>query len=290
MIRTNTIRTDYETLTQENNRLHAALAAEYAELQRFHSDLEVARSMQQRIFPTARPRIPGLDYFGDWRPAQRVSGDYIDYFEMSNGDLGFAIGDVCGKGLPAALLTSSLHSMIRALRVARHSGLKEQVRTIDKLFAEICPDNCYASLFLGEYDPSTGHLRYVNAGHEPPFVLRQNGDHPQAIFLESGGPVIGMLRQTTYREGMITLAPGDLLVAYTDGLCDTVNRAGEDWGWPRFLDTVVECGKQRARDLVETVLQAAEDFAAGAPQPDDVTLWVARVDDAMVREAEPVAA
>src|ERR1035438_4504387 len=144
------IRTDYDTLANENYRLHAALAAENAELQRFHSDLEVARNMQERIFPTARPRIPGLDYFGDWRPARGVSGDYIDYFATNDGNLGFAIGDVCGKGLPAALLTSSLHSMIRALRFSRHSSLKVLARTIDKLFGEICPDNCYASLFLSE--------------------------------------------------------------------------------------------------------------------------------------------
>src|ERR1035441_9486567 len=103
------IRADYNTLAIENSRLLAALAAESAELQRFHSDMEVARTMQERIFPTARPSVPGLDYFGDWRPARGVSGDYIDYFEMNEGNLGFAIGDVCGKGLPAALLTSSLH-------------------------------------------------------------------------------------------------------------------------------------------------------------------------------------
>jgi phosphoserine phosphatase RsbU/P len=203
---------------------------------------------------------------------------------MNQGNLGFAIGDVCGKGLPAALLTSSLHSMIRALRFSRHTSLPVQVRTIDKLFAEICPDNCYASLFLSEYDSSSGQLRYVNAGHEPPFILRQNSHHPQAIFLESGGPVIGMLREATYREGVVTLSPGDLLVAYTDGLCDTTNPAGEDWGWPRFLDTVVECANRRARDVVETVMQTAEDFAGGTPQPDDVTLWVGRVDNAIADE------
>jgi phosphoserine phosphatase RsbU/P len=293
-----TTRTDYDTLANENYRLNAALAAENAELQRFHSDLEVARSMQERIFPTARPRIPGLDYFGDSRPARGVSGDYIDYFEMNDGNLGFAIGDVCGKGIPAALLTSSLHSMIRALRFTRHSSLKVLVRTIDKLFGEICPDNCYASLFLSEYDPATGQLCYVNAGHEPPFLLRQNGEHPQAIFLESGGPVIGMLRESEYREGVVTLAPGDLLVAYTDGLCDTTNPAGEDWGWPRFQDTVAACASQHARDVVETVMQTAEEFAGGSAQQDDVTLWVGRVENVVADEptwltqavAEPVAA
>jgi sigma-B regulation protein RsbU (phosphoserine phosphatase) len=292
------IRTDYNTLAIENSRLLAALAAESAELQRFHSDMEVARTMQERIFPTARPSVPGLDYFGDWRPARGVSGDYIDYFEMNEGNLGFAIGDVCGKGLPAALLTSSLHSMIRALRFVRHSSLEVLIRTIDKLFCEICPDNCYATLFLSEYDPASGQLRYVNAGHEPPFILRKTGGHCQTVFLESGGPVIGMLREASYREGAVTLSPGDVLVAYTDGLCETTNPSGEQWGWPRFLDTVRESADRRARDIVEGVMQSAEAFAGEAPQYGDVTLWVGRVQDAAVHQplwmaqcvAEPVAA
>ena len=131
--------------------------------------------MYERFFPMVRPVIPGLDYFGDWRPAPGVGGDYIDYFEMNDGNLGLAVGDVCGKGVSAAVLTSSLHSMIRALRFARTFSLKVLVRNIDKLFSEVCPDNCYATLFVGEYDPSSARLHYVNAGHEPPFVLRKAG-------------------------------------------------------------------------------------------------------------------
>ena len=269
---------DFAALASENHRLLAALAAECAERQKFSSELEIARSVQERIFPAARPAIPGLDYFADWRTARSVSGDYIDYFEMHDGNLGLAVGDVCGKGMPAALLTSSLHSLIRALRFARTSSLRVLVRTIDKLFAEVCPDNSYASLFVGEYDPASKQLHYVNAGHEPPFVLRKSGGHFQTVFLESGGPVIGMLRNSAYREGVIALRPGDLLVAYTDGLCETSNAAGEEWGWPRFQETVEACAEEPARDIVQGVMHCAEAFAAGAPRHDDVTLWVGRVE------------
>jgi sigma-B regulation protein RsbU (phosphoserine phosphatase) len=262
---------DFAALAIENSRLMAALAAESAELQ-------IARSVQERIFPAIRPFIPGLDYFADWRPARCVSGDYIDYFELNGGNLGLAVGDVCARGVPAALLTSSLHSLIRALRLAQASSLKTLMGTIDKLFAEVCPDNCYASLFLGEYDPESGQLHYVNAGHEPPFVLRQSGGHFQTIFLESGGPVIGMLHDSVYREGVLTLHAGDLLVAYTDGLCETANAEGVEWGWPRFQETVEACAEERARDIVDAVLASAEGFAGGAPQLDDLTLWVGRVD------------
>jgi phosphoserine phosphatase RsbU/P len=249
--------------------------------QKVVSEMAAARSVQERIFPTVRPVIPGLDYFGDWRPARGVSGDYIDYFEMNDGNLGLAVGDVSGKGMPAALLTSSLHSMIRALRCARNFSLRALVRTVDRLFSEITPDNSYATLFLGEYDPANCRLRYVNAGHEPPFVLRKTGTHFQTDFLEPGGPVIGMLRESSYREGMVALQPGDVLVAYTDGLCETTNQAGEEWGWPRFLKTIEESADLRARDIVEGVMETAAKFAGGAPAQDDVTLFVGRVQNAM---------
>jgi sigma-B regulation protein RsbU (phosphoserine phosphatase) len=250
--------------------------------------------LRERIFPTAHPDIPGLDYFGDWRPARGMSADYIDYFEMKDGNLGLAVGDVSGKGVPPALLKSSLHSMIRALRCARNFSLKALMRTIDKIFSEVCPDNSYATLFVGEYDPSSGRLHYVNAGHEPPFVLRKNGAHFQTVFLEPGGPVIGMLRESSYREGVVSLTPGDVLVAYTDGLCDTTNQGGEEWGWPRFLKAVEDCADQHARDIVEGVMQSAEAFAGGAPPHDDATLFVGRVKEAIAGQprwdAECVAA
>jgi sigma-B regulation protein RsbU (phosphoserine phosphatase) len=245
---------------------------------------EAARTVQERIFPAVRPAIPGLDYFGDWRPARDVSGDYLDYFEMSQGNLGLAVGDVSGKGLPAALLTSSLHSMVRALRFTRNSSLPELVWTIHELFYEICPDNCYATLFVARYEPAAGRLHYVNAGHEPPFVLRRNGGHYGTILLESGGPVIGMLRKSSWREGVVSLSPGDVMVAYTDGLCENRNRWGEEFGWPRFVETIEASAAQKSRDIVEGVMQAAETFAGGAPQDDDVTLWVGRVEDAVAHD------
>ena len=259
---------------------------------------QLAREVQNRIFPSARPSIPGLDYYSDWRPAWGAGGDYLDYFEMDEGNFGLAIGDVTGNGLEAALLTASLHSIVRALRFSQTGSVAEFVATIDELFCEICPDNCYATLFVGRYDPIPGRLHYVNAGHEPPFVLRRNGQPYRTLRLESGGPLLGMLRKSPYREGVVSLGPGDLLVAYTDGLCEAANPQGEEWGWRRFLDSLETDGKRRARDIVTGVFEAADQFAAGAPPLDDMTLWLGRIEEmhaqptlrVMERCEEPVAA
>ena len=127
-------------------------------------EMELAREVQSRTFPTSRPRIAGLDYYSDWRPARGLSGDYLDYFELPDGNLGLAIGDVAGKGLAAALLTSSLHSLARALRHYQHGSLAELTAAIDELFYEVCPDSSYATMFVARYDPARRYLHYVNAG------------------------------------------------------------------------------------------------------------------------------
>jgi len=242
-------------------------------------DMELAREVQNRTFPTARPRIAGLDYYSDWRPARGLSGDYLDYFELPQGNLGLAIGDVAGKGLAAALLTSSLHSLARALRQCQHGSLSELTAAIDELFYEVCPDSSYATMFVARYDPARRFLHYVNAGHEPPVVLRKTATGYRPVALEPTGPVIGMLRKSSFQEAVVSLAPGDLLVAYTDGLCETANARGEEWGFRRMLATIQACSYRRARDIVERVLETAEAFAGGHPQHDDMTLWLGRMEE-----------
>ncbi|HTS25087.1 MAG TPA: PP2C family protein-serine/threonine phosphatase [Bryobacteraceae bacterium] len=240
---------------------------------------QLARAVQNRIYPSMRPSIPGLDYYSDWRPAAGAASDYLDYFEMEDGHLGLAIGDVSAQGVEAALLTSALHSIVRALRFSPGRNVADLVSNIDELFSEICPDNCYATLFFGRYDPILGRLHYVNAGHEPPFVLRKKGTRHRNMRLESGGPWLGMLRKSAYREGVVALEPGDLLVAYTDGLCEATNAQGEEFGWRRFLDCLESGTGRRARELVEEVFTAADEFTAGAPQLDDMTLWLGHIEE-----------
>jgi len=278
----------------ESCRLRVALAAESTERQKLEWEVGVAREVQERLFPLGLPLTPGLDHFGVWRAARGMSGDYLDYLELADGNLGVAIGDVSGKGLSAALLMSSLHSIVRALSLAHHVSLGDLVATINKMFFRVSPDNCYTTLFLGRFDPQAGKLHYVNAGHEPPFVLRRAGSGRRVIPLDPSGPVIGILRASPYREEVITLQPDDVLVAYTDGVAEVTNPAGEEWGNRRLLETVEANCESSAREIVSQVMTEADGFATGTPQYDDMTLWVARVApaeaDSLIQIIEPVAA
>jgi len=257
-------------------------------------EMEQARAVQHRSFPSVHPRIAGLDYYCDWRPASGLSSDYLDYFELPEGSLGLAIGDVAGQGLAAALLASSLHGLARALRRG-YASLAELASAIDALFYEVCPDSSYATMFIARHDPARGLLHYVNAGHEPPVVLRKTAHGYWPVELEPTGPVIGMLRKSAFEEGVISLTPGDILIAYTDGLCERVNARGEAWGFQRMLAAIQASSFRPARDIVERVLEAAEQFAAGAACYDDMTLWLGRVEEAARRprtleETVPLAA
>jgi sigma-B regulation protein RsbU (phosphoserine phosphatase) len=241
-----------------------------------------AREVQDRIFPAAHPSIPHLDYYSDWRRARDVGSDYLDYFEVDEGNLCVAIGDISGNGMRAALL-ASLHSIVRALRFSPAETLASFVASVDELFRGVCPDSCYATLFVGHYDPLSGRLRYVNAGHEPPFMLRKTGARDRIIRMESTGPMLGMLRHTRYSERSVLLAPGDLLVAHTDGLCEAVNPSGEEWGWRRLVEAIRSSRRERAREIVEQVLEVQDEFVEGAPQRDDMTIWIGRIEDAETR-------
>ena len=241
-------------------------------------EMQLAREVQNRAFPATRPHIAGLDYYSDWRPARGLSGDYLDYFELPEGNLGLAIGDVAGKGLAAALLTSSLRSLARALRHYQHGSLADLTAAIDELFYEVCPDSSYATMFVARYDPARHFLHYVNAGHEPPVVLRKTATGYRPVTLEPTGPVIGM-RKARFQENVVSLRAGDLLIAYTDGLCETTNARGEEWGFRRLIATVQACSYRKACDIVDRVLETAGTFAGGHPQNDDMTLWLGRIEE-----------
>jgi sigma-B regulation protein RsbU (phosphoserine phosphatase) len=199
----------------------------------------------------------------------------LDYYRTAEGELHLGVGDIAGKGLPAALLSGSLHSIVRTLDSAGWQRLPKLVERVDDLFCQVCPDGCFATLFMASFEPETRRLRYINAGHEPPFVLRRTRTGRRVIQLDPSGPVIGMLRHSAWREGALTLQPGDLLVAYTEGLCGTTDPRGEEWGWQRLVRYITDAADRPVRDIVEGVVETVEGFSAGR-RFDDITLWIGR--------------
>lgn len=241
------------------------------------AELETVRQMDALLWPVERPSTSGLDHSGMWCSAPGAGGDYLDYLRMPGGRFGLAVGDVACRGLPAMMLRGSLHGIVRSLGQNWRSSLDRLVSAINRLFARIAANLSHASLFVSRYDDSRRRLRFVNAGHEPPLLLRRMGDGHQAIWLPATGPVVGAFRAPRYREQAIDLVPGDTLVAYTDGLWEAVNAKGEAWGMQRLVDTVDRCAHRNAGEIASTVLAEVSAFRGAAPQADDMTVWVGQV-------------
>jgi phosphoserine phosphatase RsbU/P len=262
-------------LAQEVARLTTAIGREMAQRERLNRELEIARDVQEHLFPQRLPPAPGLDYCGQCRPAREVGGDYYDFLELPGGRLGIAIGDVSGKGVGAALMMAGLEASLRALASVVQDPADLMGR-VNSLLCQASAANRYATLFYADYHPGTHRLTYVNAGHNPPLVLRNCGGACQVLRLETGGSVIGLLPQR-YQQGMFAHEAGDLVVLFTDGVSESMNVRNEEWGEQRLIELAKTCHGLPALECMRRILAAALAFAAGAPQHDDMTLVVLRV-------------
>ena len=193
-------------LALENSRLTTEIAAEIAAREKARREIEIAREVQERFFPQDYPPVTGLEYAGACRPALGVGGDYYDFIRISDSELGIAIGDVSGKGIPAALLMATLRAYLRGQTIRGGSDLAAMMANLNHLVFESSPSNRYATFFYGQYDAATGALHYVNGGHNPPMLFRRDGE---VVRLQTGGPVIGLIAGLAYEQGQATLGPGD---------------------------------------------------------------------------------
>jgi sigma-B regulation protein RsbU (phosphoserine phosphatase) len=262
-------------LAQEVARLTTAIGREMAQRERLNRELEIAREVQEHLFPQRLPPAPGLDYCGQCRPAREVGGDYYDFLELPGGRLAIAIGDVSGKGVGAALMMASLEASLRALASVVEDPADLMGR-VNRLVYQASAASRYATLFYAEYDPSTRRLTYVNAGHNPPIVLRNCRGACQVLRLETGGSVIGLLPQE-YQRGVFLLEAGDMVVLYTDGVSESMNVRDEEWGEESLIELAKTCHGLPPLEVMRRLLAGAQAFAAGAPQHDDMTLVVLRV-------------
>ena len=191
------------------------------------------------------------------------------------GQLGIAIGDVSGKGIAAALMMASLQASLRSEATRAPENLAAAVANVNRLVFEASASNRYATFFYGQYDPAQGKFDFVNAGHNPPMLFHR-ADGGAVTRLEPGGTVIGLIENADYQQGSVRISPGDLLVAFTDGISEAMNLEDEEWGEDRLLDSIRGCQAKTAQELLECVFAAATQFAGAAPQHDDMTLVVLR--------------
>jgi phosphoserine phosphatase RsbU/P len=236
------------------------------------NDLEIARDIQQAMLPKAPYRSPGIEAFGMTRPANTVGGDFYDVIPLADGRVVLALGDVAGKGSPAALLMALLLAMLRTLV---DEGLENAalITRLNLQVAKHAPASRFITLFLGTFNPSTGELIYVNAGQNPPLLRRMSGRYEQ---LREGGVALGMFAEAAYVSGRTVLDPGDVLVMYSDGVTEAEDNEGipfEEAGLQRVMDST---GWASAKELGWAAFAAVERHSHERRLLDDLTVLVAR--------------
>ncbi|HET8921388.1 MAG TPA: SpoIIE family protein phosphatase [Candidatus Acidoferrum sp.] len=245
----------------------------------FRKDLEGAKDVQQAFFPPQSFSIPCLSTETFYQPARGIGGDYYDFLSLSGGRWGIAVGDVSGKGIGAALLMASLQASLRAQALHTHLDLTALIRDVNRLVHESSPTAFFASLFYAEYEPAKRMLQYVNAGHNPPIIVRPGTPSCELFHLPAEAVPIGMYAEVEFKATQFQLVKDDILVAYTDGITEAANTSGQLWGMERLESLLRRCSRMAPAEIVERILGEVSDFAHGEPQRDDVTLVVMKVQE-----------
>ena len=275
------------------------LILEQKEKQRLEGELAIAQEVQAQLFPRQVTELESLEVHGFCRPARTVSGDYYDFLTASSHKLILAVGDISGKGISAALLMATIHSAVRAYSVESLPQMREPVAVgavagagrmmaawpegievspgallglLNHQLYESTPPEKYATLFLGIYDGRSHRLTYSNGGHLPPILISEGGAVRR---LEAGGTVVGLFDNVTYDEGSVEMHPGEIFLAYSDGVTEPENEFGE-FGEERLIDLVSTNRHLPLVQISQTVTSAVDDWIGDNEQPDDITLVLAR--------------
>jgi serine phosphatase RsbU (regulator of sigma subunit) len=235
-------------------------------------DLTQAAEIQKGMLPDEAPSVPGADLAGFNAACRTVGGDYYDFFTYPDGRVGLALGDVSGKGMPASLMMMALQARVQVL-AEEPKDLGAFMMRLNKATCAKCPSNRFITFFFCVLDTVKGELRFANAGHNPPIIIRASGE---AQMLEGGGPVLGILSVAPYSEQGERLNRGDMLVLYSDGVTEANNPEYDEFDEERFIEVLKRHRDAPASAIVEAVTKALAEFTAGAPQADDITLVVAK--------------
>ncbi len=242
------------------------------EKQRMEDELNIAREIQQGLLPEKIPSIPEFDIAALTISSKEVGGDYYDIITRQNGEYILAIGDVSGKGTPAALLMANVQAALRALAPHCTSVSETTGQINDLTCANTRSGSKFITFFWGILDAKMHQFRFSNAGHNPPFLLRKNGT---TEILEEGGLILGVFKTATpYSESSVTLSPGDVLVMYTDGVSEAMNQNEDQFTEEKLEAVLKESTHLSAKEIIKKVQQALESHTRGTPQSDDITLLV----------------
>jgi sigma-B regulation protein RsbU (phosphoserine phosphatase) len=258
----------------------AAIRIEHARLNEIEEaeramakDMQQAAIIQQRLLPEKAPKVDGLDIAGRTKACRTVGGDYYDYLVFPDGRIGVLVGDVAGKGMPASLLMSSLQARVQVL-FEDGDDLARKIGRLNKAVSANCPDNRFITFFMGVIDPKTGEFVYTNAGHNPPVVVRADGEFE--TLTGAGGVILGILPQATYQEARTTLNSGDILVLFSDGVTEAADPSDDEYGEERLGALVARMKDRPSEEIVEAIHSTVAAFTQGAPAADDITVVVAR--------------
>lgn len=235
-------------------------------------ELEVAKQVQARLFPQRLPPLRTLEYAGTCLQARQVGGDYYDFLDLGPGRLALVVGDIAGKGIAGALLMANLQANLRSQYALALQGLPQLLKSVNRLLYENTSDDSYATLFFAEYQDKTQRLRYINCGHHPALLLRLD----QALErLESTSTVLGAFAQWECAMAEVELAPGDILLLYTDGITEALSSDGREFGEERLLEVLRTHRYLPVPQLLDTILKGVGEFS-GREHEDDMTLVIAR--------------
>jgi sigma-B regulation protein RsbU (phosphoserine phosphatase) len=253
---------------------NARLGEKEKTLLHMQEELRLAYEIQTNLLPKKAPDLPGYDIAGKSVPAKTVGGDYFDFLASGAARLAFCLGDVSGKGLPAALLMANLQAAVRGQTMTNPS-LTACLEHANTLLYHNTSAEKFATLFLGCLDASSHALHFCNAGHNYPFLFRAQGEPRR---LEKGGLALGCFESFPFEEDQVNLHPGDRLLVFSDGITEAINENGKEFGEQRLVTLVQPLGKTSANELIETILQHVKRHAGTQPQMDDMTLVVVKRD------------
>jgi hypothetical protein len=249
----------------------------YGRGKRLELQLELARQVQSELLPSRAEVYDPVGLATVYRPAEQVGGDFYDVFRLADERIAIVLGDVSGKGVPAALVMGVIKGAVRSSAWSGSTPAHERESSrLNLLLCENASGARYASMFWCHYEPRTRLLCYVNAGHCPPLLVGDRGHGPRVTSLDVGGPVLGILPAARYEQARCQVQPGDVLVLYSDGLIEATNSAGEEYGETRLRDLLAAAGTGSPDEIRDAILASASTFLGAATPRDDVTLAVAK--------------